>query len=399
MAQNAPREILDLILAEFQMGHPRSVERRTVAACGLVCKHWLPSSRYILFGDVEFDDRALRTFFNVVGNSLFPILNSIRSISLWLEGTALDEALERLGPLPQVTALRVRAIHFQNPAFLARTFPTISALIFERSSTVLEPAFTTSPLPPLSSILRVVSLFPSLESLTLRWMFKDRFAKVSTSSGSEPDVTGPYPPLWKSLTLAANNSEELFSAIMSLDVIPVLSSLSVRGIPREDTALKNYLSHVGSALQYLRLQSAGFQSFDHHGLSLSLPDVNYKQSPSSTDTTPTGLRYSTDLRRLDLVFSGYADVGSTVLSAILHVRSRNLTRLDVIDDYGTNSIMANKWRLLDTKLADEQFATLQVINIQIKSPSLAPRISQLMPSCEERGILKFRDVAWGRRCY
>ncbi|KAJ6474611.1 hypothetical protein C8R47DRAFT_706044 [Mycena vitilis] len=164
---------------------------------------------------------------------------------------------------------------------------------------------------------------------------------------------------------------QFFVDITPLYVIPVLSSLSLCGTyPTETSALSKYLSHIGSALHYLRLQSD------------PLRPLNKSEAP------PTGLQYSTGLQRLDLIFRGYGDVGSTVLSAVSHVRSRNLARLDVIDDFGSSTIMENKWRLLDTVLADGQFTSLQVVNMHSKSASLVARISHLMASSEKRGILR-----------
>ncbi|KAJ7634150.1 hypothetical protein DFH06DRAFT_1336714 [Mycena polygramma] len=233
----------------------------------------------------------------------------------------------------------------------------------------------------LTSILRVAL---TLESLTLH--------SVRVSSEDPLPSQWIFPPRWNSLTLDPKSlvhlddlqdsmehyedmrdhaPDSFFPAIMSFYVIPVFSSLSLRGTyPTETSGLTKYLSHVGSALHYLRLQSDPLRS------------LNESEAP------PTGLQYSPGLRRLDLVFRGYGDVGSTVLSAVSHVRSRNLMRLDVIDDFGSSTIMDNKWRLLDAKLAEGQFTSLQVVNIHLKSASLVARISHLMASSEKRGILR-----------
>ncbi|KAJ7656484.1 hypothetical protein DFH06DRAFT_1411293 [Mycena polygramma] len=249
MARNLPQEMVDLVLGEFQMDD--LVGLRSVAACGLVCKEWLPSSRYRLFADVNLDVRTVGPFLDVVDKSLFPISSSIRSLGLSFsgDGLGLDECLGRLGPLPLVETLRItmgQGVLDRNSALLERTFPKITTLVF-----------LSFPL-TLGSILRVASSLPLLERLVLDWVY------LSFTLPLPPKLQ--CPPRWNALRLdllGANchngDLDSFFETILSLDQIPVFSSLSVHGTyPREDSPFAKYLAHVGPALQHLCLESEAF---------------------------------------------------------------------------------------------------------------------------------------------
>lgn len=256
MAQKLPQEIVDLVVCEFSTDDRAG--KRTVAQCGLVCKNWFPSSRYRLFANVDLNDHTVRPFLSVVDKSPFPIPSVIRSLGLSFSGNegefSLEESLRQLGPLRLVTTLRMTLKHdilIQNSTLLENTFPGISTLVFRNV-----------PL-PVDSVLRTISSFPLLKSVELDWV---RLSYDTVSSKYQ------LPRLWNSLILdlltdRSKDSQPIFAEILSLDPMPVLSSLSVREIdPTESSPFGKYLSRIGNALHHLRLESGAT-----HFFSLFLP--------------------------------------------------------------------------------------------------------------------------------
>ncbi|KAJ6481254.1 hypothetical protein C8R47DRAFT_1135169 [Mycena vitilis] len=360
MARNLPQEMVDLVVGEFQRDD--LVGLRNVAACGLVCREWLPSSRYRLFADVALDDRTVRSFLDIADKSLFSISSSIRSLGLSFsgEGLGLDECLRRLGPLPLVESLRItmgQDVLDRNSRLLEKTFPKISTLVF-----------LNFPL-ELHSVLHVASSFPSLESLALDW--------VHLSFDIPLPSKLQCPPRWNALRLDllggsyfSRHLDSFFEAILSLDEIPILSSLSVRGTyPEEHSPFAKYLAHVGPALQHICLESEA-----------------RPQSP------PFGLRHCTDLRRLDLVFHISTGIARPTFSVLSNIRSPHLATIKIIDKCGCTPRDSTDidWPQLDAKLADPQFADLQTFTVQSKSQPLIAQIAvtELLPSTDERGILR-----------
>ncbi|KAJ7227837.1 hypothetical protein B0H12DRAFT_236639 [Mycena haematopus] len=287
MAPELPRDILDLVLAELQLDD--RAEKLTVADCCLVCKGWLPSSRYRLFTNahVDLNDYTITPFLEAADNSLFPIPLVIRSLGLSFSDRAdtlgLRESLRRLCPLPLVTTLCVTSnngVLIRNLSLLKNTFPDVSTLVLRNTSL------------PLHSVLHAASAFPLLKTLELDW--------VRVSYDDTLLASYQLPLHWNALTLdlltdKSKDSHRFFEAILSLNPIPVFSSLSLRGIyPKDTSRLGRYLSYTGKALQYLQLQWG--------------PSSFFK-----TDDDLVGLSYCTGLQVLDLVFHhASSDIAETV---------------------------------------------------------------------------------------
>jgi hypothetical protein len=244
MAANIVPELVDLIIGALHTEDP--VGKHTIAQCGLVCKKWLPSSRRHLFSEVTLNDRTITTFLNLVEASPFPIPSFIRSLALHSsEGEqALENGLAKLGPLPQVTTLRIRmdrTVFTRNSALLASSFPNVSALCFHGSKLRLR------------SILDAVSSFSALQNLQL-----DSIELMYDNSTSPL----PLPPHWHSLTLSLGERQigRFFQAILSLNTIPIFTSLCIQGEedPAGSSFFDKYLRRVGKDLVHLRLESDGY---------------------------------------------------------------------------------------------------------------------------------------------
>ncbi|KAJ6480883.1 hypothetical protein C8R45DRAFT_1215809 [Mycena sanguinolenta] len=379
MAQKLPQEILDLVVGEFRLDD--RVEKRMIAQCGLVCKAWFPSSRYRLFGDVNVNDHTITSFLDAVDNSLFAIPIVIRSLGLSFSGrentVGLDESLRRLGPLPLVVALRLTMkdeILLRSLPLLQNTFPKISDLIFR-----------SVPL-RIDSVFRTVSAFRSLKSLQLDWV---SLSYADEDGDDDEGKSYQFPPQWDSLTMDllddSRDSQKVFATILSLDPIPILSSLAVREMGLEkDTPIGKYMARIGNALTYLRLESP---------ICLSNQELNFFFARADRDEM-NGLTSCTGLRRLDFDFHSSSGIASTVLVVLQPLRCRTLVEVNIFDKFGGFDFTAgtSRWEQLDAKLVEEQFAQLRTFRVKSKSEMPVTEARRRMPLSHARGILQFFET-------
>jgi hypothetical protein len=79
----------------------RTWELDSVAICGLVCKKWLPRSRFHLFSSTKLSNETgtdnIHPFFRLLAGSPLPLLLFVQSLDLDLVGGPLcDEEMTRL---------------------------------------------------------------------------------------------------------------------------------------------------------------------------------------------------------------------------------------------------------------------------------------------------------------
>ncbi|KAJ7699054.1 hypothetical protein B0H17DRAFT_317868 [Mycena rosella] len=356
MAKNLPQELIDLIVGDFQtLDDPTGIARRTVAQCGLVCKRWLPVSRNRLFANVDLHDRNMGPFLSIVKTCPFPIPMFIRTLGLSSrrEDKSLEESLRTLGPLPQLTTLRVamdHAVFALNSALLAQRFASISKLVLNNCELRL------------NAVMDAVSSFRGLESLGIH--------RVELYGTFRPGPAYKFPPQCRTLSvhLSPDRTVQIFRTILSLSKIPVFSSLSIYGMDsRTGTSFEQYLCHVGDRIHHLRLES------DHYLF----------------PAFPGGLCHSTGLRCLDLVFEHDGDIPDGVLRTLPHLRSSDLT-LNLLDNYGTK-FACSQWELLDQALAGEGVAHPGTIVVRTASSTLVAELPKCMPKALARGILQVVD--------
>ncbi|KAJ7464553.1 hypothetical protein FB451DRAFT_1403221 [Mycena latifolia] len=355
MAQNLPQELVDLVLGAVSESH-------TIAQCGLVCRNWLPSSRYRYFAEIDLNDRTIKLFISVVEASPFPLPSFIRSLRLSSrrEDGSLEEDLRKLGPLPQLRALSItmdHAIFPRNYRFLAKSFANISSLTLRNCHF------------PLSSLLEALPHFPTLKSFALLWVGFDR-----EPLDVLPAAAYQFPSGCHSLSLTTlewGPVDVFFKAILSFKTMPVFSLLSVRGMEPTEGSLGEYLRRVGDGIHHLRVES------------------DFAFSGSS----PTNLQFCTGLRRLELAFHYSLNIPATLLRILPHLRSSHLATVHVTDAFG-NTDAPYLWREVDDALSDERFANLRAFTFHWQAPRGRHKywdLTGLMPSSQARGIL--REVA------
>ncbi|KAJ7180996.1 hypothetical protein C8R46DRAFT_1211282 [Mycena filopes] len=362
MADRCPQEILDLVFAQFPTDR---VGKRTVAQFGLVCRNWLPSSRYRFFSDVDINDRSIKPFLDVVAQSPFPIPTFIRSLGLSPSGLEqkLDvaEFLQNMKPFGQVTTLRIT----MTEALLDRSYTILGNTLSSVTTLVLRHVLL-----PVHSILLAVSTFSALKSLVLDWV------NPSYDLDDLAATSYHFPPHWDSLTVDLNTRPDpFFQALLALPRPPIFSSLSLRGVyPTDGSHFGRYLAHVGDALHYIRFEAEASGEFGER-----------------MNRHPVGLRASTGLRHLEMVFADHSTIAETVHSALTYLTSKCLVSLSVIDASvlpPTGSPVRQPWAKLDKILEERRFSTLEEFRVQTHYRALGAKITQRMPSASARGILQ-----------
>ncbi|KAJ7064770.1 hypothetical protein C8F01DRAFT_1128115 [Mycena amicta] len=362
MAANLPLELLDRVLDQYPVTNYYG--RRTIARCGLVCRSWAVASRYQLFRDVNLNEHNILSFLSVVSTSFFPVPSVIRSLGLASGRTdrALSENIPKLGELPLVTTLRVtmdEAVFEPNLPLLKDLFPNITSLAFINCEL------------PLVPILDATREFRRLESLSLSWVHIPRFT-LPSSYEAHPNWRhlsidllpfSPVPPKKKTTT------EDFFGAVLQLDPVPTLHSLSVRG---HDPSSEAKLA------QYLRLHGRQLQS-----LSIETEEHAFQRIPS--------LSFCTELRQLDIVFNfhGFTLIDEQILRTLNDVNSRALKRVNVIDVYGAGLRGGGQWTAIDNLFAsDKIFSKLESFRFKTSNVQSCEKVKQSMPLSAGRGILR-----------
>ncbi|KAJ6530034.1 hypothetical protein DFH09DRAFT_1370824 [Mycena vulgaris] len=374
LAQSLPVEIVDQIIDHLlQINHQGKIH--DVAVCGLVCRAWLPSSRYHLFSRPSLTNKNITAFLDVVQTSPFPILSFARYVCISIGSATAASAsdsillrrLEKLDPFLRVTKLR-----FDSPHLVSDRCRQVVGRSFENITTL---QFFIAIL-PLNSILAALPSFPALERLGFHLVI---FAEEEPRQSPSYD----FPPTWHALYLTVPSSssfgEYLFQKLLSLATIPVLSSLSAHETcPEENSFMTEYLRHLGDRLQYLQLE----------------PSCGYAREGE----LGAGLRYSTDLRCLELNLQNDRanHLAYTALPILRCLRSRKLAKiivtgigsngplqLDMVDSYSA------LWQQLDEALAGEWFGNLQSFTIVVKSRTVGTsHLEKYMPWSVSRGILR-----------
>ncbi|KAJ7699045.1 hypothetical protein B0H17DRAFT_1049987 [Mycena rosella] len=383
MAAALPQELVDLILGELQTDEFDFLGRHTIARCGLVCRNWLPLSRTHLFAHVILNDRSIKKLLSVVAASSFPILTFIRAVTLTVNAAqykAFKTVFHQLGSLPQATTLRTSNLFTfaENSDFLSTHFPHISVLVFRHKDA------------PFLEVLNAASPFPSFKSLCLESVGFPPLPHESLAS--EPRI----PPHWDSLTLGFmthRDIENLFEALLSLDTIPILSSLSIysrkpkKHVDRlgshlppdflEENAfefLQGYLCHIGSRLRHLKLESENAHSY------IALP----------------ALEHNTGLESLALQFNygPGTDILPTLLRVLSHLHAPRLSTVTVdVVSHVHPTIVPEEWHALDRALADECFEGLRTFTMRTPWAELEEELPGHMPLSRARGILRVQARA------
>ncbi|KAJ7611291.1 hypothetical protein FB45DRAFT_1037623 [Roridomyces roridus] len=165
------QELIDRIIDFCQMA-----DRKRIGSYGLVCKRWLPRSRYHLFATVYLDSFSLADYIRLVDGSTLPILSFTQHLHLFTGRAPLDEwLLHRLNPSTSLTSVSITVdVYRSSPGqgitdqlkyldSLATHLRRLAVAPIQKLA--LDLAVTTEI--PLSTLGGLVSCVPTVETLSI----------------------------------------------------------------------------------------------------------------------------------------------------------------------------------------------------------------------------------------
>jgi len=242
-----PPELIDAIFVQFR------TEKKTLAACSLVCRAWLPCARRYQFATMSLRFTALQP-------SHFPELLRSSIIAhvcqLGVVGDLGHECLDKY--LPQLTGFtHVKGLHLSCvPWYLLATktqlaffnnFANITWLSIRRSF-----FYTVT----FATFAEFICAFPSLEKIHIQGSWGGPFPL------SRPTLCLPC-NLW-SLELECN-PEDVLTWLLSFEKMPALRTVCLRNIWKAHaTLIGRFLRALGSSLEsfwWLTVDNSGMSVF------------------------------------------------------------------------------------------------------------------------------------------
>jgi hypothetical protein len=250
-------ELLDKIIDVWVLADTHG---NAMKSCALVCRRWLPRSRWHLFSKVSLTATTLASFVDLVESSSFPILSCIQHLELEHTSSVPDtKLLARLHNCPNLTHIGLYvttaaaavwlashdALHSHLRAWGHHSLTSISRLDL-RFGSINEITLAT--------IIEVLSCVPRIETLGIYGM-----CRLGKDSGS--GVRGGFvPSRLAHLDLRGlHRSSLFFSWLLSLPVLPKLTSLAFVGSVSSDdlTTIEEYFRRAGDGLESLDMETRG----------------------------------------------------------------------------------------------------------------------------------------------
>ncbi|KAJ7620980.1 hypothetical protein FB45DRAFT_870757 [Roridomyces roridus] len=340
-------------------------DRGTLATCGLVCRDWLPASRYHKFSSVSLTANNITGFLEITSASE-AITHLVREVELCYCGPFPPEVVSVLMLLKRTARLSLHPLRDE----VVRVASTSSLAVALASLQIVHLKFDfRSRFESLGQVIGCVCLCPQLESLEVggSWMRGVEF---------EPCL----PKGLHTLTLTCDLANFL-TWLLTLDELPNIRKLNLQHIVRREIpAIVQYLEALGETLESLTL------AFRDHG---ALADM----FASRVD-----LAQNTNLREFALEGSAPGVLNAFIqlipqlylcktVTATLCIRHGNYPQADQV-------VHAYPWETLDAILSDPERCGLERLSLAVIEPvSVAPQAQVLeyildqLPLTRGRGII------------
>jgi hypothetical protein len=369
-ASRIPQELFDLIFHEI---HESREDRSFLATCSLVCRAWVPGSRFVSFQHrlVVLHPKNIGKFRFLMRSPHATLARYIRHLAIRLKIRRLEKnipEMRRLPPFPSIETIRLEGpacIDFAklSPRSLHDKFQTLKYL--ELHSSYFD---------SFSSVATFLSSFPLLSHLVL-----------NTIIWSNNDVVSPAPGSMSSLRYLSLQYGRLINWLewlLSFSPPPMLHTLrlgfttSLLAIHENGGAILNQLIQV---------------------LGPSLKHVHIDEHSAQTHPTPIPVDFScsTELRTLHIEFA--VQPGEIPSVEWIHVLLARICspHVEVVtlqsyftDGSGRYSEILHL-RELDEVFSRSQFQNLQQVKFIVPGSSSAVEtmIYEHMPLCHSRGLL------------
>ncbi|KAJ7609449.1 hypothetical protein FB45DRAFT_1066853 [Roridomyces roridus] len=353
-------------------------DRLRIASCGLVCRQWLPRSRFHVFQYLWLDASRLDSLLTLVETSSSPLLAIVHVVHLDLTVNPLFR-LEHLTTLSSTCAnlTCIRCTINSPPSeivpqdfFLETCLPVLGSQCPALTRFELQPTYAETV--PLGMITHILASLPALEVFVL---LSDSNTIVPTGI-----VFNSIPARLQSLQLGRTRGIcRLFEWLLSLPVLPKLKSLQWLAGPYADAdwaSLHAYSQRAGVALE-----------------TLSFCSRTRYDSPDDLEPPPAILGHATKLRVLRL----WAESTTRIIPILSSLTSHDLHSIRI--SLHLQSDHPIPYGEIDRLLARPQFQRLEAFRLEAKNTGLSVldppgnEVDTLMPLAYARGIIAFHPEA------
>jgi hypothetical protein len=317
-----PRKLLPILPPELHdvvIDHLHS-HKSSLAACSLVCKAWVPSSRLHLFEYVFVRPHEINSFLALLTSPLCTMATSVRQISLSKTDNVLLAVRRLAVALTKVQHLALSNSPFDPDYFGAQAFKGLSRL------TLMSMRFSS-----ISQLFDALCSLPRLEGLTIS------NAEVSYRP-TIPSLFSPEiprsPPILRKLWLTTSQTVQILEWLLQYpQSYRAISDITV-GVEKPDEVpiVSKFLQALGSALEELHIfQHTSGMSLSHYARH-QVPLAKSSTSVLFTGPEAINLLHNTNLR----VFSLYLRSSHYLVNIIPILAQINASSIQKITiDYGS----------------------------------------------------------------
>ncbi|KAF7352027.1 hypothetical protein MVEN_01165000 [Mycena venus] len=348
-----------------------SADSNAMKAWGLVCKTWLPRTRYHLFSKVSLSHDNLSSFVDLVEASPLPLLSCIHDLTLCYNGAPPDtELLGRIHSCPNLRSIsiQIRGSFEENQDAPDWLDSEESFLVHIRAWGTISSSISTLNLEvqgiddiPLQTIVDIIACVPTITRLSMHgddetWEF------INADGGIPPS----FPLALKELDLTGNGTDSLFEWLLTLPIIPCLKHLNLHGSLGDVSRVIGYIQQAGHELEDFRVH-------------LPIPE---------TDTLPfleQVLPYTPKLKTIS--FDCWEPSTALAILRLLPSSGLHFIKFSFLPD----STEGVPWAEFDLTLAVPRFSALRGVSVysyEERHSLITTEIKLLMPLASARGILE-----------
>ncbi|KAJ7864229.1 hypothetical protein B0H14DRAFT_3862595 [Mycena olivaceomarginata] len=342
--------------------------------CGLVCKRWLPRSRFHLFSRVTLDADNLASFIEIIDCNSLPMLSFIQQLKLRFAGRPLDGALlDRIHGCPNLTGIEIwiseMSRNLEDNTQFYRTLQTHLPLLASNATSLSRFDFRLPSHPlvgiPAGAIIDIIGCIPSVECVTVHGSYSyiipdPEFAR----RGAAPHLR---PLQMHTLEIRTYQGVQLLtSSLLSQHVLPNLRSLTLRaGLD----PIEEFIQRVGAQVESLTL--------------------SFLEAPRAVPTIGRFVTYTTKLRDLQVFLLEPSPI-LNILSVLPLYNWDTISFVLINEDRRT----VIHWGGIDHALTDARFCSLRrfilkrIVDVDDPTPECIPETKVFMPLANKRGILE-----------
>jgi len=250
-----PQELVDTIVDYLH------ADLHVLATCGIVCRAWLPSSRYHLFQCVFLNPQNTSKFSELLSSPCSTIATSVQFLEISNEVIGrqnqslyqwLEHSMIHLADLTAVKSLRIRNMVW------SEVKPETKSILLCSFRILRELELWGVDFKTLTQLLDIACAFPSLERISV-----DDLGWVDPSFEPPRSPERRLPSTLHTLHLGYCYKRDILHWILVHHPVPIIHHIHLGTVYQKDTnAIGQYLRFLGSALHTLRL---GFSDLDAGG--------------------------------------------------------------------------------------------------------------------------------------